>query len=1405
MTVIDKISLRLRMADEQFAKELYADWDDFCRNSVTDIMDEFFARYETKDAYIEISRLDLDLGNIPQEEFYGLFPVRLREALERCFTRTMSETGYANTGLQETESMTVNTVTYVGEKRFENLLHYLVYGFCLPQWGTDGFDLYEELSHFRDTEYTERLLAAAVSNPHVLERLILQTDTARLTEVIPFAVWLETKALGQYEKQRFLSVVLELAPQALIRFIHEANESGSVEDMAELLENPHIRHIMQAETENHAEIDVPEYWYRLYGWLLEYYPFNGVPMFGDKRHFRLHLGRRLLTFIRKREQQAYLSKADLTARFLLEVFGADYYLAVINIIYHNQRLNADGSPSTGDSYVWELYYMLLQLSLIGTKREPAGNPGEQQNETSGGNTPEDNVSVISSQPDSFGEWLENTDQSVQSKRILLRKLVQDKPELLIQWVKNRLGKKYLSLLAAMTDKLILLQLARHISLQLAEVLSIMSDTLGRVSMSVSWLNNVAETRLTEALNAAVWQGISTGSFSASDSGSSLVVRIAGLLYEEITGEKALTATDTGTSCNISKSIDISVENGITPMPVQELLDSIAVDFHPAVGQNSPQDIQYRTSNSYKNASVMEQTVFLKTVLSDTDIPKTAKRILLLQWFDVYKNRERELVSLLQSEALLEVAVSLLDDATLRYIARRLAVKDKVTDAPAVKATAIPLVGLIIGHMETIANILSRPTERIWYSLLVALVSERDNSCSVSGNSNMEYIIRLLSTIADNKTDKILAVVESLTEMLPFPNIATSDNENHRGLHEEKLFPIMDDNALLVQLVQAQRHIGSFLPVTTSVLNEIQTAFEQHLNNMTELSSWLRNETFSSMQKRAVFLRYMADSPTEAARLIRKTINSDESTVELWSEILGKDSILYLLAKTDPMLANVLTNAIHAIHSASVWRNVFTDGSAKQDESVAKAILLFMAENPNMESVNAEEIVTRFLHRLHESIAGNKEYTDADRSQWKAMERRVIGAVVSEMPKADAESITETASETTVPSLENMTDVRERKLFDKWIAWFLSPSVSDTEKSRMLRHYARWQSKLLWRFVRYSTTGGAQGRNIPSERWNGWLGTSDWLEMLSGVSLSLGETLHRAVKAVAGRYGISDTVLSEGLVRFISVHPADRIYHGNTSAVVREYLEFVSTLAWKDGIPDAIREQFTTTTGDNKSEQAETEKILHPDERETALEIVVRAVETELNIADTEQILEDALRPEYIEVPNAGLCLLTLWLPRLFGMLGLLAEDKKTLKDTEARIRAIFILQLIVTEEVREYKEQELAFNRILTGCPFHVPLPKTLKLTENEIRTVASMLDGVKANWSKMANTSVKGFQRSFIERPGRLEQREEKWVLYVENRAYDILLDSIPWSYRQIRLPWLKKKINVVWRDKEEFDFENL
>lgn len=175
-------------------------------------------------------------------------------------------------------------------------------------------------------------------------------------------------------------------------------------------------------------------------------------------------------------------------------------------------------------------------------------------------------------------------------------------------------------------------------------------------------------------------------------------------------------------------------------------------------------------------------------------------------------------------------------------------------------------------------------------------------------------------------------------------------------------------------------------------------------------------------------------------------------------------------------------------------------------------------------------------------------------------------------------------------------------------------------------------------------------------------------------------------------------------------------------------------------------------------------------------------------------------PDNVSVHNAGLVLLTPWFPRLFSMFGLLSEDKKDFKDMESRIRAIFIIERITSYEDREYKESDLAFNRILVGCPFSQPLPGKVELTEEEIETIESMLNSVKNNWSKMQHTSIWGFQHSFIERSGRLEQKEDKWLLTVDPRSYDMLLDSVPWIFNRVQFPWLAMPIQVSWRSRQEF-----
>lgn len=169
------------------------------------------------------------------------------------------------------------------------------------------------------------------------------------------------------------------------------------------------------------------------------------------------------------------------------------------------------------------------------------------------------------------------------------------------------------------------------------------------------------------------------------------------------------------------------------------------------------------------------------------------------------------------------------------------------------------------------------------------------------------------------------------------------------------------------------------------------------------------------------------------------------------------------------------------------------------------------------------------------------------------------------------------------------------------------------------------------------------------------------------------------------------------------------------------------------------------------------------------------------------------------IGNAGLCMLSPWFPQLLNLAGYLDEGKKDFKDEESKIRALFLLQYLACSEEKEYGETELAFNRLLVALPMHIPVPNRLELTDMERQAAESMLRGVKSNYSKFGNTSIKGFQDSFIVRKGSLQQQEQQWRLNVECKAYDILLDSLPWSFSQIHFPWLKKHIQIFWRENQK------
>lgn len=175
-------------------------------------------------------------------------------------------------------------------------------------------------------------------------------------------------------------------------------------------------------------------------------------------------------------------------------------------------------------------------------------------------------------------------------------------------------------------------------------------------------------------------------------------------------------------------------------------------------------------------------------------------------------------------------------------------------------------------------------------------------------------------------------------------------------------------------------------------------------------------------------------------------------------------------------------------------------------------------------------------------------------------------------------------------------------------------------------------------------------------------------------------------------------------------------------------------------------------------------------------------------------LPSAEEKEWVSVyiRNAGLVLLAPFFPRLFSMLNLL-DEKKKLSERAHKIKAIYLMQYLVTED-EKIPEYELFLNKLLTGYEPGDSFPVFMEIGERELQILVSLLDSVRENWSKMKNTSLRGFRNSFLLREGVLEEKEDHWLLTVEPRAYDVLLDTLPWSYSPVKWPWMAKPIFVKW-----------
>jgi hypothetical protein len=161
------------------------------------------------------------------------------------------------------------------------------------------------------------------------------------------------------------------------------------------------------------------------------------------------------------------------------------------------------------------------------------------------------------------------------------------------------------------------------------------------------------------------------------------------------------------------------------------------------------------------------------------------------------------------------------------------------------------------------------------------------------------------------------------------------------------------------------------------------------------------------------------------------------------------------------------------------------------------------------------------------------------------------------------------------------------------------------------------------------------------------------------------------------------------------------------------------------------------------------------------------------------------------ISNAGLILIANYLPAFFNQLKLL--NNGNFIDNASQLKAIFLLHYLCSgkEEVTEYI---VPLNKILCGLQLDEPIPQKFLLGEEEKQECYELLNAVIENWERIGNMSIEGFREAFLNREGVLFFENNQWTLKVERQGYDVLLDSLPWSFSYTKLSWMQDSIFTEW-----------
>lgn len=169
--------------------------------------------------------------------------------------------------------------------------------------------------------------------------------------------------------------------------------------------------------------------------------------------------------------------------------------------------------------------------------------------------------------------------------------------------------------------------------------------------------------------------------------------------------------------------------------------------------------------------------------------------------------------------------------------------------------------------------------------------------------------------------------------------------------------------------------------------------------------------------------------------------------------------------------------------------------------------------------------------------------------------------------------------------------------------------------------------------------------------------------------------------------------------------------------------------------------------------------------------------------------QPVITKEAIYISNAGLVIAAPFFPALLNRLGVVKEA-----FISNKVMAVCITQYLCSGNP-EIEEHELILPKILCGLHPSFPIHTNGFLFTGEVENeVNSVLSSIIEHWSALKGTSVPGLQESFLRREGKLVFHNNRWLLTVEQKPYDMLLKQLPWNISMLQLSWMQHMLITEW-----------